>query len=189
MTDRTLSTKDRLIRAAANLFRVRGYHGVGLNDLLTEAKAPKGSLYHHFPKGKPDLARAAAVWASDNMLNLIALSFENAETFEDGVTTLCHKLAKLFDLSGKWDGCPIAAILFEGPENAEFRADAQRLYDGWIAEGAEQAERLGESPEVARQKSECMFILIQGGWTLARARRSSDVLRDLPRVFADVKAD
>lgn len=188
MNNRTLSTKDRLIRAAANLFRVHGYHGVGLNDLLAEAKAPKGSLYHHFPKGKPDLARAAAIWASDRMLNLIAESFENATTFEEGVTTLCHKLAKLFDLSGKWDGCPIAAILFEGPENEEFRADAQRLYDGWIAEGAEQAERLGETPEVAREKSERMFILIQGGWTLARARRSSDVLRELPLLFEPVKA-
>lgn len=188
MTDRMLSTKDRLIRAAANLFRVRGYHGVGLNDLLSAAKAPKGSLYHHFPKGKPDLARAAALWSSDNMLNLIAASFEHAETFEDGVTTLCHKLAKLFDLSGKWDGCPIAAILFEGPDNAEFRADAQRLYDGWIAEATEQAERLGEPPDVARLKAERMFILIQGGWTLARARRSSDVLRGLPQTFADFKA-
>ena len=180
MKEPILSTKDRLIRSAANLFRVHGYHGVGLNDLLAEAKAPKGSLYHHFPKGKPDLARAAALWASDQMLRLIAASFQEAQTFDDGVKTLCHKLAKLFDLSGKWDGCPIAAILFEGPENEEFRNDAQQLYDGWIDEAAEQAIRLGEPPEKARQKAERMFVMIQGGWTLARARRSSDVLRELP---------
>lgn len=188
MTNPALSTKDRLIRSAANLFRVHGYHGVGLNDLLAEAKAPKGSLYHHFPKGKPDLARAAAHWASDNMLRLIAISFQDAKSFEDGVTTICFKLAKLFDLSGNWDGCPIAAILFEGPENEAFRADAQQLYDGWITEGAEQAERLGETPEMAKLKSERMFVLIQGGWTLARARRSSDVLRNLPMLFDQTKA-
>lgn len=180
MNKTALSTKDRLIRSAATLFRIRGYHGVGLNDLLAHAKAPKGSLYHHFPDGKPDLARAAAVWASDEMLRLIAISFEDAQSFEEGMTTLCHKLAKLFDLAGKWDGCPIAAILFEGPENETFRDEAKRLYEGWIAQGAEAAERLGATPQDAQRQSEKMFILLQGGWTLARARRSSDVLRNLP---------
>jgi AcrR family transcriptional regulator len=183
MKTKALSTKDRLIRSAATLFRVRGYHGVGLNDLLAHANAPKGSLYHHFPDGKPDLARASAIWASDQMLRLIAVSFEDADSFEAGLATLCHKLAKLFDLAGKWDGCPISAILFEGPENDAFRAEAERLFNGWIAEGAEAAERFGANPEEARLKSERMFVLIQGGWTLARARRSSDVLRQLPALL------
>ena len=64
MTNAPLPTKDRLIHAAATLFRTRGYHGVGLADVLADAKAPKGSLYHHFPNGKSDLALAAATWAS-----------------------------------------------------------------------------------------------------------------------------
>ncbi len=183
MTKKAYSTKDRLIRSAANLFRKRGYHGVGLSDLLRDAQAPKGSLYHHFPDGKPDLARAAAHWASDEMLRLIATSFDGAEDFTQGMTTLCHKLAKLFDLAGKWDGCPIDAILFAGPENEAFRSDARVLYDGWIAEGADQGLRLGLSPDEAQKISERMFILLQGGWTLARARQSSDVLRDLPALL------
>lgn len=185
MTQRPLPTKDRLIRSAANLFRTRGYHGVGLNDLLADAKAPKGSLYHHFPDGKSDLALAAATWASDEMLRLIASSFAEAETFKDGATTLCHKIAKLFDLSGQWDGCPIAATLFEGPDNTEFRDYAQRLYDGWITEVHDHADRLGLDPDSAQKQSEHVFVLIQGGWQLARARRSSDVLRRLPDVIPD----
>ena len=185
MTQSELSTKDRLIRSAAMLFRIKGYHGVGLNDILSEANAPKGSLYHHFPGGKPDLALAAATWASDGMLRLIATSFDGATTFKEAATTLCYKLAKFFDESGKWDGCPIYAILFEGPENAEFRDHAQRLYEGWIAEAADQAIRLGDAPDRAQARSEQFFILMQGGWTLARARRSSDVLRALPDLMPD----
>lgn len=173
-------TKDRLIRAAANLFRTQGYHGTGLNDLLNAAQAPKGSLYHHFPNGKSDLALAAAIWASDEMLRVIAASFANARTFDEGATTLCHKLAKLFDKSGHWDACPIASTLFEGPDNTEFRDHAQRLYDGWISEILDQAARLKLQEPEARDKAEHLFILLQGGWTLARARRSSDVIRALP---------
>ncbi|MEM7631198.1 MAG: helix-turn-helix domain-containing protein [Pseudomonadota bacterium] len=90
MPDAPMPTKDRLIRAAADLFRTRGYHGVGVADVLAAAHAPKGSLYHHFPDGKSDLALAAATWASDEMLRLIAASFDGAETFEAGATTLCY---------------------------------------------------------------------------------------------------
>ena len=119
------------------------------------------------------------------MLRLIATSFEGATTFKEAATTLCYKLAKFFDDSGKWDGCPIYAILFEGPENSEFRDHAQRLYEGWIAEATDQAIRLGVSPDRAQARSEQFFILMQGGWTLARARRSSDVLRALPNLLPD----
>ncbi len=44
-----------IVRAAAKLFRKQGYSRTGLNDILAESKAPKGSLYHYFPKGKEQL--------------------------------------------------------------------------------------------------------------------------------------
>jgi len=178
MTKRPLPTKDRLIQAAADLFRRRGYHGVGLAELLTAADAPKGSLYHHFPNGKSDLALAAATWASDGMLRMIAAAYQPADDFDAGTRSLCHKAAKLFDTSGQWDGCPIAATLFEGPDNATFRDHARHLYEGWIAEVAHHAARLGV-PE-PQETAETLFILLQGGWQLARARSTSDELRKLP---------
>jgi TetR/AcrR family transcriptional repressor of lmrAB and yxaGH operons len=39
--------------------RTKGFHGVGLSELLAQAQAPKGVLYHHFPGGKTELAVAA----------------------------------------------------------------------------------------------------------------------------------
>ena len=183
MDTSALPPKARLIRAAAQLFRSRGYHGVGLNDLLSEAAAPRGSLYHHFPNGKADLALAAATWASDEMLRVIAASFAGAETFEDGATTLCFKLAKLFDLTGQQDGCPIGSTLFEGPGNPDFLRHAERCYSGWIEEVQDHATRFGLEAAEARKRAEHVFLLIQGGWQLARARQSSDVLRGLPELF------
>lgn len=184
MTSNPLPTKDRLIRTAADLFRKRGYHGVGLSELLSASNAPKGSLYHHFPNGKSDLALAASTWASDGMLRLIAASFEPAETFQDGAATLCHKLAKLFDKSGKWDTCPISATLFEGPDNATFREHENHLFEGWITEVEHHASRLGLDDAAAKTASDTLFILVQGGWQLARTRQDSDVLRRLPAQLA-----
>ena len=179
MTDQ--STKTRLIQAAADLFRLRGFHGVGVSEILERAEAPKGSLYHHFPNGKSDLAIAAAGWASDGMVRIIDDAFRDAGTYEDGATTLCHKLAKFFDLSGGWDGCPVSSILLDGPENDAFRASVAQAYETWVARVAAHGERLGLAPEAARFRAETLLIAIQGAWTLARARKSSDVLREIPR--------
>jgi len=180
MTDRPLSTKERLIRSASELFRKRGYSGVGVAEILSAADAPKGSLYHHFPEGKADLAIAAATWASDGMLRLIAASFETAPDFRTGTTTLCYKLAKLFDVSGSWDACPLESALSDGPDNVAFRSRLAHLYSGWIAELEHHAMRLGATEAEARAKAEHFFLLLQGGWSLARARKDSDVLRKLP---------
>ncbi|TLP69060.1 TetR/AcrR family transcriptional regulator [Parasedimentitalea maritima] len=176
-------TKDRLIRAAAHLFSNRGYHGVGLAEILAEAQAPKGSLYHHFPNGKSDLAMASATWASDQILLLVAASFEPSVSFKDGAETLCQKLAELFDSAGKWCGCPVSSTLFEGPDNAEFHRHAAHLFEGWITEVEYHAHRLGLAEEDAAATAQKFYILLQGGWQLARMRRCADVLRSLPAIL------
>lgn len=53
-----VDTRQRLVNTAIRLFQRQGYYATGLNALLVEADCPKGSLYHHFPGGKTDLAIA-----------------------------------------------------------------------------------------------------------------------------------
>lgn len=48
-------TKQRLIVAGLRLMLERGYHAVGIQDLLDETGVPKGSFYHHFAS-KEDFA-------------------------------------------------------------------------------------------------------------------------------------
>ncbi|HEY9306026.1 MAG TPA: helix-turn-helix domain-containing protein, partial [Mycobacterium sp.] len=45
-----------LIDTAATLFRRQGYAATGLTQILEEAGVKPGSLYHHFPQGKQQLA-------------------------------------------------------------------------------------------------------------------------------------
>lgn len=174
------STRTRLIAAAADLFWRKGYHGVGVAEILAAAKAPKGSLYHHFPNGKPDLALAAADRTSDGMLRIIDDAFGPAKDYRDGATTLCFKLAKLFDLTDHRDRCPISALIFDGPEGEAFRSRSAEVFGSWAARIEAHARRLGVPAAAAERQAEALLIAIQGGWTLARARRSSDVLRRLP---------
>lgn len=67
-------TRERLLTAAQRLFRKRGYHATGLNDILEAAQAPKGSLYHHFPGGKEAIGVCVVEKISSGLLSLLAQS-------------------------------------------------------------------------------------------------------------------
>ncbi len=56
-----MRTRDRLVAAMADALLRRGYSGASVQEILTWSKVPKGSLYHHFPGGKEQLAAEAVM--------------------------------------------------------------------------------------------------------------------------------
>src|SRR3977135_2341731 len=57
-----------MVRSAASLIRSRGVSATSLSDVLAESGAPRGSIYHHFPDGKRQLAEDAIQWTSERLL-------------------------------------------------------------------------------------------------------------------------
>jgi TetR/AcrR family transcriptional regulator, lmrAB and yxaGH operons repressor len=177
-------TRIRLITTAAEMFRRQGYHATGLAELLAAAQVPKGSLYHHFPAGKADLALAAADWIAGQFMRIVDDAFTPAIDFTGGATTLCFKLAKLFDQLDAQNICPMTAVLFEGPPDESFRANADVTFQRLTGHLASHGKRLGLDRLAAQDKAELLVVAIQGAWTIARAQRRSDLLRNLPaRLF------
>ncbi|MDR3403656.1 MAG: TetR/AcrR family transcriptional regulator [Chthoniobacter sp.] len=44
----TLTTKERILDAAEEIMLQKSFHSVGLNEILSAVKVPKGSFYHYF---------------------------------------------------------------------------------------------------------------------------------------------
>src|SRR3989440_11242798 len=65
-----MSTDSRasMVRSAASLIRSRGVSATSLSDVLADSGAPRGSIYHHFPDGKAQLAEDAIRWTSERLL-------------------------------------------------------------------------------------------------------------------------
>src|SRR4051794_24788645 len=57
--------RERMVRSAGLLFGERGFSATGLRDVVAHSATPRGSIYHHFPEGKAELARAALRQAGD----------------------------------------------------------------------------------------------------------------------------
>jgi AcrR family transcriptional regulator len=64
----TTDSRASMVRSAASLIRTRGVSGTSLADVLADSGAPRGSIYHHFPRGKDQLAGDAIAWTSDRVL-------------------------------------------------------------------------------------------------------------------------
>src|SRR5687767_6714458 len=48
MSSATATTKERILDAAEALMVAKSFHSVGLNEILSAVKVPKGSFYHYF---------------------------------------------------------------------------------------------------------------------------------------------
>src|SRR5256885_11179743 len=57
-----------MVRSAASLIRTRGVNATSFSEVLADSGAPRGSIYHHFPNGKEQLAGDAIRWTSERVL-------------------------------------------------------------------------------------------------------------------------
>lgn len=48
MSTAVTTTKERILDAAEDLMLAKSFHSVGLNEILSAVKVPKGSFYHYF---------------------------------------------------------------------------------------------------------------------------------------------
>ena len=66
-----------LLKGARQLLAEKGYAGMELRDVAERGHAPRGSIYHHFPGGKVQLAREAAELEGTTIRDLIERSLED----------------------------------------------------------------------------------------------------------------
>src|SRR2546428_645296 len=61
-------SRTKMVRSAVSLIRRRGLSRASFADIVADSGAPRGSIYHHFPQGKDQLAKEAIRATSDWVL-------------------------------------------------------------------------------------------------------------------------
>jgi TetR/AcrR family transcriptional repressor of nem operon len=83
---RSDTTRDQILRAAAHQFAQRPYYAVGLDDILAEAQLTKGAMYFHF-RSKHALALAIVdeqtERSAESVKNLLARKLSGLESLID----------------------------------------------------------------------------------------------------------
>ena len=172
------STRDNLINAMTDALQRKGLHGVGLNELLDIAGAPKGSLYHHFPGGKSELAVAAIERISERIDSLFAQLFSHQPDPLNAMHSWLQAALQQLESSGFERGCPLATIALEsGPEDVEIRAALQRSFTAVRQALSRQLRAHGYAGEQADNLAALFVAIYEGGLLQARVAGSSEPLK------------
>ena len=69
---RTSHAKQNMIESAMRLQRKRGVFGTAFSDVIADSGAPRGSIYHHFPGGRAQVAAGALDAEPDSLARVAA---------------------------------------------------------------------------------------------------------------------
>lgn len=183
-----MSTRDAMITSAATLFRERGVAATSLRDVVEHAGAPRGSIYHHFPGGKAELATAATTMAGTFIEELLAdlLAGGDPAAALRRFTDYWRDALARNDFE---DGCPVAAAALSSPETTEARAVAARAFSRWQQQVAASLVARGHDPAEAADVAGLAIAAVEGALIVARAQRSTEPLERVARQLSALLAD
>jgi TetR/AcrR family transcriptional regulator, lmrAB and yxaGH operons repressor len=161
----------RLLNGARQLLAEKGYAGMELRDVAEHGKAPRGSIYHHFPGGKRQLAVEAATLEGTQIRDLIERSLS-----EHGVKETLTRFGEIFrrrvEDHPERLGCPVAAAALARPEDPALATAATAAFASWEEPIATALREEGVSAKDAETFAGLVVSTVEGA--LIRARAAGD---------------
>jgi TetR/AcrR family transcriptional regulator, lmrAB and yxaGH operons repressor len=176
------TSKELLIETASRLFRMRGYDGVGLSDILKESGIPKGSMYHHFPGGKEELAVAAIHFTKQMAVHDLRSELDRFDDPVKGFQEYFLKIANNISQDPDLVGSPIGTLVGEKYATSEpIRIACQETLQELEIVYQEKLTEAGFKTERAMELSTLLNAIIEGAIILCLAENSGDPLRLISR--------
>ncbi|MGJ8535840.1 MAG: TetR/AcrR family transcriptional regulator [Parasphingopyxis sp.] len=169
--------KIAIVETAMNLFRKNGYAATGLNAIVEASGAPKGSVYHYFPKGKASIAEAAVLLAGERTAATLDALCTKAGSTGEAIVGHAELLAQWMKKSGFRDGCPITTTLLElSPADRAVTAAGRTAYTQRIDRLARRLMDDGFDALRARDLATLCTSALQGALIQSRIEQSGRAL-------------
>lgn len=174
LTTKGAATRDRIVRAAAELILDRGVNGMTLDDIRLGTKTSKSQLFHYFPAGKSELVGAIAGYQNSRVMAaqepwLGQLdSWQSWQGWRDAVVAYYRNLTHKY--------CSISALVNDvAPTDPELAAQVAGYADRWHAQLAAGLHRMRDSgllrPESdPDQLALAVFASLQGGLLVMQSK-------------------
>jgi len=157
-----------LLDTAALLFRRQGYAATGVNQILEAASVKAGSLYHHFPGGKQELA-ADVVGSVGGDIERRLRGFLDSDVGVADIVDAWIDLMSAGLASDRRDGCPIEPIATESVNaSPQVRDASARVFASWCLAVADRLRADGWPDAEADQTALAVVALLEGALILSR---------------------
>jgi AcrR family transcriptional regulator len=188
----TSETRARMVAGAADLMSRRGVNGTSMRNVVRHTSTPRGSIGHHFPRGKQQLIEDAIVFAGKQ----VAGPLEHLTQDRGAIAGLREFIAlwrKTLEKSEFQAGCPVLAVAVEQFVNDATERDGKpdeaaqgRLLDladgvfvDWQRIMASALRREGVAPVRARRLAALVIAATEGTVAMCRAARSVQPIEDV----------
>lgn len=174
------NTKEKFIETACKLFEVKGYNATGLNEILKESGAPKGSLYYHFPKGKEQLALESIKLAGKKITNNLKRTLDMFESPTEGIICNINNMAKIIDDNRKMEDVSISLIALETYiSNETLRKACEQIFDSIEKIYVEKLIKYGINENRANDIAVSISAMVEGAIMLSLTRKNGNPLRKI----------
>jgi AcrR family transcriptional regulator len=172
-----VKTDQRIVRAMAELLRVQGYAATSLQQLARAARAPIGSIYHHFRGGKRQVAAAALRDSGAAYIQLLPLLLDRHADLPAAVDAAFAAAAGDIADTGWATMCPVVTVAGEiADTEPELRQVAAEVIASWVDQGSRYLAGRGLSQTDARTAMYALLAALEGGFLLARAQHDTEPL-------------
>lgn len=168
MSPRKSDAKAKLLQATSALMQKQGYAATGLEQIVQESQAPKGSMYYHFPEGKEQLAAEALLLSGAQYTQMIQ-SILQGPNLQENFRHILGLFEQQLVQSQYTLGCPIASVATTlQPEQHKLQQACQTVFQDWT--------RLLEEALTAHQLpaafATVLLSSLEGALLLSRAQQS-----------------
>lgn len=165
-------SRARIEKVSSDLLARRGYNGMGLKAVSEAAVLPFGSIYHHFPGGKEEIAAAAIATTGATIEELLRALFADGVS-EAAVRGMFAFMSGQLARSGWSKGCPIGTPAQDGAAESDMvRQACETALTQVVAVVEDALVRDGLRRKAARDLAVTIVAAYEGATMLARVQQS-----------------
>lgn len=165
-------SRARMIEATIGLMRGSGLSGAGINHIVRESGAPKGSVYHFFPNGKVQIVSEALESYSEGVLAFVDQALASKRAPADKIKALFSAFARRVAEGDFQKSCPFGAVSLDlERELEELRVVLETAFSDLKALIASHFD-FG-NPRRANSFAGLVLTTIEGAYIRCRAERSA----------------
>jgi AcrR family transcriptional regulator len=165
---------DSMVTEAWKLIAERGLQGMSTREVLARTGAPRGSVYHYFPRGRVQLIEEAIDRAGQWMGHQIeAMKAATPGEIVDGYVEIWRKV---LEATGFQIGCAVAGLV-AGAQDEELLDRGKAAFAATTDALAARFREVGVPDSEASGRATMLVAAVEGAVLLSRAQRDSAPLQ------------
>jgi TetR/AcrR family transcriptional regulator, lmrAB and yxaGH operons repressor len=172
------NSREQILQTTCDLLENQGFHGTGLNEIVKESGAPKGSIYYYFPEGKEEIVAETVRFAGQRTAERIRTHLASIEDPAEAIRSFLETIAYHVEASGFRSGGPLTIVASESATTSErINQACQAAYDELRQAFTDKLRAAGLAEDKAVSLAWTVNATIEGAIILSRTFHSGDPLR------------